>query len=63
MDINYRSMDNWTALHHAANEGYYHIVDYILKIKGEVNAKTSFDRIPLHISCIRGLFEISKLLI
>lgn len=30
LDINYKSMDNWTALHHAANEGYYPIVDYIL---------------------------------
>jgi len=64
LDLNARSLDQWTALHMACNEGHIDIVEFLLKQEEvNVNALTSIKRIPLHLAAMRGHYEIVKMLI
>lgn len=37
LDINHKDIDNWTALHHACNEGHEEIVQLLVKKKANLN--------------------------
>ena len=60
-EVNCTSLDNWTPLHFAANEGHAEIVDALLKQKGiEVSPVSKLRRTPLHLACVRGNQDIVR---
>ena len=62
--MNYKGLDNWTALHFAANEGKLEIVKELLRKQNiDKDAKSTIDRTPLHLAVIRGFIEIVRALI
>lgn len=63
-DINVTGLDNWTALHFAANEGRKEVVEYLLTFPDiEKDALSSIQRTPLHMASIRGHLEITRALV
>lgn len=62
-EINSKGLDDWTALHMAANSGQLDVVEFLLDSDANIEAKTSMSRTPLHISCMRGHFNIISLLV
>ena len=64
-DINTHNKEDWTILHIAANEGHYNIAVVVLENNADIdiNAKTSNQRTPLHIACMRGRLDFVKLLL
>ena len=62
LDLNAKSLDQWTALHMACNEGHHEVVAFLLTQEVNVNAKTSMERTPLHLASMRGHSEIVHLL-
>ena len=57
-------MDNWTALHFAANEGKLDIIKELLTHSDiEVECFSSIMRTPLHLAAIRGHTNIVRSLI
>ena len=54
-----------TALHIAASEGFVNVCEALLDygIDTDLNPKNVLNRTPLHLSCIRGHFEVSQLLV
>lgn len=63
LDINAKTLDDWTALHLASNEGHAAIVDILLKNDVNKEAVTKMGRKALHIAAIRGNFEVVSLLV
>lgn len=63
-DINTKGLDQWTALHFAANEGRLEIVRELLS-KPEIDKEpqSSIMRTPLHMAAIRGNTNIVRLLV
>lgn len=62
---NARGLDDWTALHIAASEGFENICEALIE-KGQntdVDARTSMKRTPLHLACLRGHIQVVKVLI
>ena len=63
-DISAKGLDNWTALHFAANGGHLNIISELLKQpEVDVNAVSKVMRTPLHIACSMGHTKIAKALI
>lgn len=63
-DINSKGLDNWNALHFAANGGHEEIVRELLQNKSiDIEAKSNTKRTPLHIAASQGQTNIMKLLI
>jgi ankyrin repeat protein len=63
-DINNKGLDQWTALHFAANEGRIEVVRELVKITDiEIDSYSSIMRAPLHLAAIRGHVNILRLLI
>lgn len=63
-DINYKGLDQWTALHFAANEGKLEVVHELLKRKKlDKEAMSTIMRTPLHCAAIRGYLPIVRALI
>ena len=63
-DINVKGLDQWTALHFAANEGREDVVKELLSHNDlEKEPKSSILRTPLHLAAIRGHTNIARLLI
>ena len=58
LDINSKSLDDWTALHLASNENNYQIIDILLNNGGNVEAQTTIKRTALHIAAFRGYLKI-----
>ena len=56
VDVNARGLDDWTALHFAANENNITIVKLLVENGANPNAKTTYWRTPLHMACMRGSF-------
>lgn len=56
-------LDNFTALHYAAQNGHSEIVDLLLMLGANVNATTSYGNTPLHQACIGDHVECVKLLL
>lgn len=63
-DVNFRGLDQWTALHSAADNGHLHIVEELVKQPGvEIDAESKIKRTPLHLASIKGFSGIGKLLV
>ena len=63
-DVNHRGLDQWTALHFAANEGHFEIVKALLTHPDiDREAISSINRTPLHLAAIRGHTNIVRLII
>jgi ankyrin repeat protein len=63
-DVNAKGLDQWTALHFAANEGKIEVLKELLSKKGiRKDAVSSIQRTPLHLAVIRGNLDIARALI
>ena len=63
-DVNTKGLDQWTALHFAANEGRLDVVKELLTHSDlEKESLTSILRAPLHLAAIRGHTNIVRALI
>mmetsp|Transcript_40653 Transcript_40653/g.61979 ORF Transcript_40653/g.61979 Transcript_40653/m.61979 type:complete len:151 (+) Transcript_40653:673-1125(+) len=63
-DINFKGLDQWTALHSASNHGHLNIVQELLKQPSIViDSESTIKRTALHLACIRGHSEIVVALI
>ncbi len=62
VDINSTLLDDWTALHLAANEGHKEIVEILIENGSNIEAETRMKRRALHIACLRGNLEVVKIL-
>lgn len=63
-DLNHRGLDQWTALHFAANEGHVTVIAELLKHPDlEREPMSSINRTPLHLAAIRGHTHIVRLLL
>ncbi len=63
-DVNAKGLDQWTALHFAANEGHYEVVTFLLtKPSIDKEATSTILRTPLHLAIIRGNLPIVRALI
>jgi len=52
--INAKGLDNWTALHFAAENCGYDVIDFLLSKRAKVNLLSSVDRSPLHIASLKN---------
>ena len=52
-DVNSKALDDWTALHFAANEGAYDAARLLLDYDAEIDTRTSINRTPFHIASMR----------
>ncbi|KAK4553669.1 hypothetical protein LTR86_009167 [Recurvomyces mirabilis] len=57
-DPNYRNRDGWSAIHWAAEEGYYGVVSLLLKHGANANGISSYGTSPLHCAANGGHIEI-----
>ena len=63
-DINFRGLDQWSALHFASNNGHLEIIKEIVKDQSvEIDALSQIMRTPLHCACIRGFTMIARELV
>lgn len=63
-DINVKGLDQWTALHFAANENQLEVVRELLKhVELDKEPRSSILRTPLHLACIRGNTNIVRALV
>jgi ankyrin repeat protein len=63
-DINATGLDQWTALHLAADSGHLDIVEELLRQPDiSIDKLSSIQRTPLHISAIKGYTQIARALI
>jgi hypothetical protein len=63
-DVNHRGLDNWTALHFAANEGHFEVVKELLTHTDlEKEPLSSINRTPTHLAAIRGHSNILRALL
>lgn len=62
-NIRFQGLDEFTALHFAAQENQYDVCKYLLEKGANVEAKSSIGRTPLHLSALRGNSEVVKLLV
>jgi len=64
-DLNHRGLDNWTALHFAANEGHTEVVKELLSHKADIEREpiSSINRTPLHLAAMRGHTNIVRMII
>ena len=63
-DVNHRGLDNWTALHYAANEGHFTVVQELLKHTDiDKEPMSTINRTPLHLAAIRGHTNIVRALL
>lgn len=63
IDINSTLLDDWTALHLAANEGHQEVVKVLIDFGANIEAETRMNRRALHIACIRGNLEVVRILL
>ena len=62
---NSKGLNEWTALHMAAADGFYDACEVVL-LQGEkpnVDSRTSIGRTPLHLACVHGQLNVAKLLV
>lgn len=64
-DINYRGLNNWTALHAASDAGHLEVCILLLSHKDiiKVDAYSSTNSTPLHLACSKGYLEIAHMLV
>jgi protein-serine/threonine kinase len=62
-DVNIKSLDDFTPLHHAVSENHFDVVKLLLARGAFIDPVTTFSSTPLHLACYRGKKEIIKLLV
>lgn len=64
-DINSTGLDDWTALHFAANEGNIEVAKELVFNHADtnLNAQSTLMRTPMHLASIRGHTNIARLLV
>ena len=62
-NITFKGLDDYTALHFAAQEDRYEICQYLIDNGADLEAKSSIGRTPLHLCSLRGHEKIVRLLI
>ncbi|EAS06924.1 Serine/Threonine kinase domain protein (macronuclear) [Tetrahymena thermophila SB210] len=63
VDLNYQSLDNYTALHFSVTDMHNQIVQILIDNGCNIEAETTFKRRPLHLCCIIGNIDALKILI
>ena len=63
LDVNAKTLDDWTALHLASNEGHTQILELLIKNDANKEAITKMGRKALHIATIKGNYDVVKILI
>ncbi|KAL4507014.1 hypothetical protein ABPG72_001807 [Tetrahymena utriculariae] len=63
IDLNYQSLDNYTALHFSVTDMHNQIVQLLIDNGCNIEAETTFKRRPLHLCCIIGNIDGLKILI
>lgn len=60
-DVNAKAIDQWTALHFAAENGHYNIVKELLEKHptAEVDPFSTICRTPLHLAAIKNHVKIA----
>lgn len=62
-NVNHRGLDQWTALHFAANEGHFNVVKELLRhTELEKSPVSTINRTPIHLAAIRGHVNILRAL-
>ena len=62
-DIRFEGLDDFTALHFAAQENRYDVWKFLIENGADWEAKSSIGRTPLHLSSLKGHAEIVELLL
>lgn len=63
IDINDRTLNNYTGLHLACENGHEKVAQILLSSNANISAITSFGRTPLHLACIKGSLSLVQLLL
>jgi ankyrin repeat protein len=63
LDVNSKLIDDWTALHLAANEGHAEIIDILIQYKANLEAETKMERRAIHIAALRGNIKVIQILV
>ncbi|KAL4470787.1 hypothetical protein ABPG73_000047 [Tetrahymena malaccensis] len=61
--VNFKSIDNWTALHFAASMGHHEVVKFLLQQGADPFSQSSMQRTPLHSAVIRGSLLCTQILV
>lgn len=62
VEINAKTLDDYTALHFAANEGFDQLCQLLINKGSEVDAKTKMKRTPMHLASLRGYSQVIEVL-
>ncbi len=63
-DVNAKGLDQWSALHFAANEAKLDILQFLLTQPDiDLDATSAISRTPLHLASIRGHMSIVRVLV
>lgn len=63
ININYKDDSGWSFIHYASYEGNLKIVEILIELNANVNAKTVNLKTPILLSCEKGYFDITRILI
>ena len=63
IDVNEKTVQDWTALHFAANKGFFDICAKLISMGVDINAQTKKGKTPLHFAAQTGRETIMRLLI
>lgn len=61
--IKFTGLDQFTALHFAAQANQIEIVKYLIERGANLNAKSSFNRTPLHLCSLKGHLDVVQILV
>ena len=61
-EVNFTGLNDYTALHLAANEGHPQVCTVLVRYGGVVDSRNYMERTPLHLACIRGHFSVVEVL-
>jgi hypothetical protein len=62
-EVNFRGLNDYTALHLAANEGNNAVCTVLIRYGGVVDSRNYMERTPLHLACIRGHYNVVEVLV
>jgi len=62
-NISFKNESGWSALHYAAAEGNFKIIEILMKMNVDSNLRTSAKKSALHLSAEKGYFDVSRMLI
>jgi len=62
-NIKFQGLDQFTALHFAAQENKVDVVRYLIDAGAHLEAKSSIGRTPLHLSSLKGHQEVVQILV